>query len=109
MGYVPHNISELETKIVRHYLTELEKHGWMINAANDGGDEVFPIHGVDAALEVIDSVCDSTIRFKKGEKAASIWFIAGNEEDIVSDYTIKHYEFAAICDACVEWASELEV
>ena len=109
LDYTPHNMTDIEVKVVTKLFEMLEEEGWSPHDVDDGGDELVPTTTWSEALEAIDSVEWSTLWVEK-EGAHRVWveFVTGNGADIVSDARALPKEFDALMDRYVGWLDTLE-
>lgn len=75
-------------KVLRKMFKEMAAAGWNPSSVFDGG-EVVPTSTDRAALEVINSVSESHVRFRKEgvEGVRRVFVIQGNGEDVICDHS----------------------
>lgn len=104
--YTPHNMSDIEVKIVTKLFEMLEEEGWAPMWVDDGGDYV-PAPTWGAALETIDSVEWSALFVARGAQRSWVVLILGNGRDVVSDYSIRNPNFDALMERHADWVETL--
>lgn len=102
LEYTPHNMSDIEVKVVTKLFEMLEEEGWGPVSVEDGGENV-PAATWSEALETIDSVEWSELRVTRGEVKAYIVLILGNGLDVVSDYAYVPPDFDALMERHADW------
>lgn len=107
LDYTPHNMSDLEVKVVTKLFEMLEEEGWEPTQVDDGGDEDEPAPTWSKALEVIDSVDWSSLRVEKGWHGSWVVLILGNGRDVVSDYSCDRKDFEALMERHADWVETL--
>ena len=107
LDYTPHNMSDLEVKVVTKLFEMLEEEGWEPKKVDDGGDYV-PTPTWSEALETIDSVEWSALFVTDGVQTRRVALILGNGRDVVSDYSYSDPSFVALMDRYVDWIDTLE-
>ena len=107
LEYTPHNMSDIEVKIVTKLFEMLEGAGWEPIYVDDGGDDLVPAATWSEALETIDSVEWSKMRVKRGGGREHIVLILGNGRDVVSDYSCGDPNFEALMERHADWVETL--
>lgn len=93
------NMSEIEKNVITKVLESCLAAGYDLHSVYDGGENI-DVCAIDAALEVIDSVGESTIWLYKGIMAG-IYVVLGNDTDVIADHTDTP-EFTAAVDAALK-------
>lgn len=107
LDYTPHNMSDLEVKVVTKLFEMLEEEGWAPKKVDDGGDDLVPAATWSEAFETIDSVEWSKMRVKRGGGREHIVLIVGNGRDVVSDYSCGDPNFEALMERHADWVETL--
>ena len=107
LEYTPHNMADVEVKIVTKLFEMLEDEGaWVPKKVDDGDDYVStPTWG--AALETIDSVEWSALFVTDGIQTSWVVLIVGNGRDVVSDYSCSDPNFEALMERHADWVETL--
>lgn len=106
LEYTPHNMADVEVKIVTKLFEMLEGEGWEVTSVEDGGDDV-PANTWSDALETIDSVEWSELRVTKDGRKAYVVLILGNGIDVVADYSYAWPDFDALMERHADWIETL--
>ena len=109
LDYTPHNMADVEVKVVTKLFEMLEGEGvWVPKVVDDGGEGLAPTPTWSEALEAIGSVEWSTLWIKK-EGSIHTWveFIAGNGSDVVCNYPIWPKDFEALMERLADWVETL--
>lgn len=107
LDYTPHNMSDLEVKIVTKLFEMLEGEGWVPKVVDDGGDDYVSATTWGAALETIDSVEWSALILDGGTQLSCVVLILGNGVDLVSDYSCSDTGFEALMERHADWIETL--
>lgn len=85
---MPKHMSETEHKILQHLIDVAALHGFEVVCVDDGGDTPEPVTSKEEAIEAVDAVEMSSLRFVD-ESRPSFWVsvILGNGRDLIHDYT----------------------
>lgn len=86
MPYICTNTPPEAEAVIRRMFAALEAGGWRVFKVFDG-EETERVFDIDAALEVIDSVEDSSAYFKKGKAKHWVLLIPCNGTDVIADHT----------------------
>ena len=97
-----------EATMIRSLIRNLKLQGWAPAYVFDGAEQV-PVRNETTALDVVFSVDDSTITFRKGAERQGVKIVLGNGEDCIVDWDYKAGDtngFDAAMDAITEklWA-----
>jgi len=106
LDYTPHNMSDIEVKIVTKLFEMFEEEGWVPKMVDDGGDYV-PTPTWSEALETIDSVEWSALFVTDGIQTSWVVLILGNGRDVVSDYSCSDPNFEALMERHADWVETL--
>ena len=106
LEYTPHNMSDIEVKIVTKLFEMLEEEGWVPKKVDDGDDYVSTTTW-GAALETIDSVEWSALFVVGGAQLSWVVLIVGNGRDVVSDYSCSDLNFEALMERHADWVETL--
>jgi hypothetical protein len=84
---MPKYMSDTEHKILQHLIDVAELHGYTVVSVDDGGDIAEPVTSKEEAIEAVDAVEMSSLRFVN-ESHPSFWVgvILGNGRDLIHDY-----------------------
>lgn len=100
MKYAPEDAE----RVLRKMFAKLEESGWKVYEVYDGGGWV-KATTIDEALDIIDSVEDSTAYFEKpGALIHTVYLIPGNGEDVICDHTMAAGDadgFNAVMDSVI--------
>ena len=108
INYTPHNMSDIEVKIVTRLFEMLEEEGvWVPKLVDDGGDDYVSTTTWGAALETIDSVEWSALFVTDGTHTRWVVLILGNGRDVVSDYSCSDPNFEALMERHAAWVETL--
>ena len=107
LDYTPHNMSDLEVKVVTKLFEMLDEEGWVPKMVDDGGDDYVYVTTWSEALEVIDSVEWSALFVTDGIQTSWVVLILGNGRDVVSDYSISDPSFDALMERHADWVEAL--
>lgn len=94
----------IERAIIKHLIETMAAHGWTLHHVFDGEEDVH-VSSVDAALDAVFSVDDSTLVFENDRHRRHwVLLILGNGYDVISDYSYdESFEAAmAVSTAYVE-------
>jgi len=106
--YMPHNMSDIEVKIVTKLFEMLEDEGaWVPKKVDDGGDDYVYVTTWSEALEVIDSVEWSALFVTDGTHTRWVVLIHRNGRDVVSDYSCSDPNFEALMERHADWVETL--
>ena len=109
LDYTPHNMADVEVKIVTKLFEMLEEEGvWVAVQTADGGDDLVPTTTWSEALETIDSVEWSTLQIYKDGRYAWVEFVLGNGVDVISNYSCRYQDFEALMERHAAWVETLE-
>ena len=103
LEYTPHNMDDVEVKIVTKLFEMLEEEGCVAVQTADGGDDLVPTPTWSEALETIDSVEWSTLQIYKDGHYAWVEFVLGNGRDAISDYSCRYQDFEALMERHADW------
>ena len=106
LDYTPHDMADVEVKIVTKLFEMLEEEGWVPKNVDDGGDYVSTTTWGEA-LEVIDSVEWSALFVTDGIQTSWVALILGNGRDVVPDYSISDPSFDALMERHADWVETL--
>ena len=107
LNYTPHNMSDIEVKIVTKLFEMLEEEWvWVPKKVDDGGDYV-PVTTWSEALEAIDSVEGSALFVTDGIQTGRVVLIHGNGMDLVSDYSCSGPGFETLMERHADWVETL--
>lgn len=82
----------MERKLVTHLCKTMREHGWVPIKVDDGGEMVWCVTDEDV-LDVVFSVDESTIHFKKGGVRHGAYIVLGNDGyDAICDYSYSEDE-----------------
>lgn len=101
----------IERIIITHFLESARKAGFIPDHVDDGGE----VHGckTDAeVLEVVDSVDECQIFFKRAEgtgKRETLCIVLGNGEDCLSDMSAGRDDWDTLVASETAWAREPDV
>lgn len=107
LDYTPHNMSDIEVKVVTKLFEMLEEAGWAPKKVDDGGDDYILVTTWSEALEVIDSVEWSALVVTDGGHTTWIDLIHGTGTDIVYDYLCNDPDFEALMERHADWVETL--
>ena len=107
LEYTPHNMADVEVKIVTKLFEMLEEEGWVLKMVDDGGDDYILVTTWSEALEVIDSVEWSVLFVTDGIQTSWVVLIPGNGVDLVSDYSCSDPAFEALMERHADWVETL--
>lgn len=107
LDYTPHNMSDIEVKIVTKLFEMFEEEGWAPKKVDDGGDDYILVTTWSEALEVIDSVEWSALFVTDGVQTRGVVLILGNGRDVVSDYSCSDPSFEALMERHADWVETL--
>ena len=107
LEYTPHNMSDIEVKIVTKLFEMFKEEGWMPKMVDDGGDFDVLVTTWSEALEVIDSVEWSALFVTDGIQTSWVVLILGNGVDLVSDYSCSDPAFEALMERHADWVETL--
>lgn len=108
LDYTPHNMSDLEVKVVTKLFEMLEGEGvWVPKMVDDGGDDYILVTTWSEALEVIDSVEWSALFVTDGIQTSWVTLIHRNGMDLVSDYSCSDPAFEALMERHADWVETL--
>ncbi len=108
LEYTPHNMSDLEVKVVTKLFEMLEEEGWVPKMVDDGGDDYnILVTTWSEALEVIDSVAWSTLFVTDGIQTSWVTLIHRNGMDLVYDYSCSDPAFEALMERHADWVETL--
>ncbi len=108
LEYTPHNMSDLEVKVVTKLFEMLEEEGWVPKMVDDGGDDYnILVTTWSEALEVIDSVEWSTLFVTDGIQTSWVTLIHRNGMDLVYDYSCSDPAFEALMERHADWVETL--
>ena len=107
LDYTPHNMSDIEVKIVTKLFEMFEEEGWVPKMADDGGDDYILVTTWSEALEVIDSVEWSVLFVTGGIQTSWVTLIHRNGMDLVSDYSCSGPRFEALMERYADWVETL--
>lgn len=85
---------EVEKEVVRHLCNTMAKHGWAIQAVFDG-EEIENPKTIEEALDVVFSVDEATINFRKqlgqgSSKTHLAYIVLGNDGwDCICDHSLS--------------------
>ena len=106
LEYTPHNMDDVEVKIVTKLFEMLEEEGWVPVNVDDGGDDLVLIttwSEAREALEAFDSVEWSALFVTDGIQTSWVILIPSNERDVVSDYSCNDPDFEALMERHADW------
>ena len=106
LEYTPHNMADVEVKIVTKLFEMLEEEGWVPKRVDDGGYYA-PVTTWSEALETIDSVEWSTLQIYKGGRYSWVEFVLGNGVDVISNYSCWYQDFDALLERHADWVETL--
>ena len=106
LDYTPHNMADVEVKVVTKLFEMFEEEGWVPKKVDDGGDYV-PVTTWSEALETIDSVELSTLFVVGGSQRSWVTLILGNGVDVVSDYSCSGPALEALMERHADWVETL--
>lgn len=106
LDYTPHNMRDIEVKIVTKLFEMLEEEGWVPKKVDDGGDYV-PVTTWSEALEVIDSVEWSALFVTDGIQTSWVTLIHRNGMDLVHDYSCSDPAFEALMERHADWVETI--
>ena len=107
LDYTPHNMSDIEVKVVTKLFEMFEEEGWVPKMVDDGGDDYILVTTWSEALEVIDSVEWSALFVTDGVQTRGVVLILGNGRDVVSDYSCSDPNFEALMERHADWVETL--
>lgn len=107
LEYTPHNMADVEVKIVTKLFEMLEEEGWVPKMVDDGGDDYVYVTTWSEALETIDSVEWSTLFVVGRSQRSWVTLIHGNGRDVVSDYSCSDPAFEALMERHADWIETL--
>ena len=107
LDYMPHNMSDLEVKIVTKLFEMFEEEGWVPKMVDDGGSDHVPVTTWKEALEATDSVELSALFVTDGIQTSWVVLILGNGVDVVSDYSCSDPAFEALMERHFSWVETL--
>lgn len=107
LEYTPHNMSDIEVKIVTKLFEMLEEGAWVPKMVDDGGDDYILVTTWSEALEVIDSVEWSVLFVTGGIQTSWVTLIHRNGMDLVSDYSCSDPNFEALMERHADWVETL--
>lgn len=107
LDYTPHNMTDIEVKVVTKLFEMLEREGWVPKKVDDGGDDYILVTTWSEALEVIDSVEWSALFVTDGAQTRCVVLILGNGRDVVSDYSCSDPSFEALMERHADWIETL--
>ena len=107
LDYTPHNMRDIEVKIVTKLFEMFEEEGWVPKMVDDGGDDYVYVTTWSEALEVIDSVEWSALFVTDGIQTSWVVLILGNGVDVVSDYSCSDRAFEALMERHADWVETL--
>lgn len=85
MKYAPEDAE----RVLRKMFSKLDEAGWKIVQVFDGQDS-YRVSTVEAALDIIDSVEDSTVSVEKeGVRGHGIYLIPSNGADVICDHSLS--------------------
>lgn len=100
-----------EEKIVRHMVEKLAEAGWALKEVFDGGETIKTTTAAEA-IDVMNSVEESYIRFEKNGETRTIYVINGNGNDgwdLITDYSyVEGDDFNEVMEAVSEKINEWE-
>ena len=108
LEYTPHNMADVEVKIVTKLFEMLEEEGWVPKKVDDGDDDYVSTPTWSAALETIDSVEWSALFVVGGAQLSWVVLIVGNGRDVVPDYSCSDPNFEALMERHADWVETLE-
>ena len=108
LEYTPHNMADVEVKIVTKLFEMLEEEGWVPKTVDDGGDDYILVTTWSEALEVIDSVEWSALFVTDGIQTSWVVLIHRNGRDVVHDYSCSDPSFEALMERHAAWVESLE-
>ena len=108
LDYTPHNMRDIEVKIVTKLFEMFEEAGWVPVDVDDGGEDLLPTPTWSETLAAIDSVEWSTLWIKK-EGSSHTWveFITGSGSDVVYNYPTWPKDFEALMERHADWVVTL--
>ena len=107
LDYTPHNMSNVEVKVVTILFEMLEGEGWAPKKVDDGGDDYILVTTWSEALEVIDSVEWSTLFVTDGIQTSWVDLIHRNGRDLVFNYSCSDPAFEALMERHADWVETL--
>ena len=108
LDYTPHNMAEIEVRIVTKLFEMLEEGGmWVPKMVDDGGVDYVSVTTWGEALEAIDSVELSALFVTDGIQTSWVVLILGNGVDVVSDYSCSDPSFEALMERHADWVETL--
>ena len=107
IDYTPHNMSDIEVKIVTKLFEMFEEEGWVPKMVDDGGDDYILVTTWSEALEVIDSVEWSALFVTDGTQTSWVTLIHRNGMDLVSDYSCSGPGFETLMERHADWVETL--
>lgn len=107
LEYTPHNMSDIEVKIVTKLFEMFEEEGWRPEQVDDGGDYDILSTTWSEALEAIDSVEWSALFVTDGIQTGRVALIHGNGMDLVSDYSCSGPGFETLMERHADWVETL--
>ena len=108
LEYTPHNMDDVEVRIVTKLFEMLEEEGWVPKMVDDGGDDYnILVTTWSEALEVIDSVEWSALFVTDGIQTSWVTLIHRNGMDLVSDYSCSDPAFEALMERHADWVETL--
>ena len=108
LEYTPHNMADVEVKIVTKLFEMLEEEGaWVPKMVDDGGDDYILVTTWSEALEVIDSVEWSALHVTDGNQTSWVALIHRNGRDVVSNYSCSDPRFDALMERHADWIETL--
>jgi hypothetical protein len=107
LDYTPHNMADVEVKIVTKLFEMFEEGVWVPKMVDDGGDDCILVTTWSEALEVIDSVEWSTLFVTDGTQTSWVTLLHRNGMDLVSDYSCSNPAFEALMERHADWIETL--
>ena len=107
LDYMPHNMSDIEVKIVTKLFEMFEEGGWVPKMVDDGGDDYILVTTWSEALEIIDSVEWSVLFVTGGIQTSWVTLIHRNGMDLVSDYSCSGPGFETLMERHADWVETL--